>query len=279
MGAASKERLDRLVVERGGAETRERAQALVRAGRVRVGGRVRDKPGERVPTDAAIEVNAERPWASRGAHKLLGALEAFPWLRERIPGARCLDVGASTGGFTDVLLHHEAAAVAALDVGYGQLDWRLRSDERVVVLERTNVRHLEPGTLPWAPSLVVCDVSFIGLGAILGVLAREAAPGAVLVLLVKPQFEVGRSRVGRGGVVRAEADRADALEGVRAEARALGLRPLGACDASVAGPRGNREILLLVERPGRAEPGESGRSGPPSPEPLGPSVDTEPERS
>ena len=235
-----------LLVARGLAPSRSRAQALILAGRVVVDERRRDKAGERVPVDAAIVVRGGDEWASRGAHKLLGAIEAFPWLGGRIRGARCLDIGASTGGFTDVLLHHGAAAVIALDVGYGQLHWRLRSDERVTALDRTNIRHLEPGTLPWAPGVCTCDASFISVTRFLDVVHRELAPGGVFIVLVKPQFEVGRGRVGKGGVVRDEALRQEALATVRARAVEVGFEDLGAVDSPLAGPKGNREFLLAL---------------------------------
>ena len=244
----AKERLDVLLVQRGLAESRARAQALILGGRVVVGERRRDKAGERVPVDAEIKVKGDDGWASRGAGKLLGALDAFPWLSDAIDGARCLDVGASTGGFTDVLLRRGAAQVIALDVGYGQLHWRLRSDGRVIVMDRTNVRHLQPGHLPWPPELVTCDASFISVTRFLGVLHREMADGASLIVLVKPQFEVGRERVGKGGVVRDEAVRQSALAAVRAAAAAVGFEDLGAADSPVHGPKGNREFLLALRK-------------------------------
>ncbi|MGM0574242.1 MAG: TlyA family RNA methyltransferase [Myxococcota bacterium] len=247
-GRPRKERLDVLLVERDLAPSRTRAQALILAGKVIVGDHRRDKPGEKVPADAPITVKGDDGWASRAAHKLLGALEAFPWLEERIRGARCLDVGASTGGFTDVLLRHGAAEVIAVDVGYGQLAWRLRSDERVRVMDRTNVRHLKPEDLPWAPDVVTCDASFISVRLFLDVIHRLMAPGGVFVVLVKPQFEVGRERVGKKGVVRDEEARRDALRSVREAAAAAGFAERGAADSPLAGPRGNVEMLLALEK-------------------------------
>ena len=246
---APRERLDALLVARGYAGDLSKARALIMAGKVVVAERRRDKPGERLPADALIAVKGSDGWASRGAHKLLGAIEAFPWLADRIRGARCLDIGASTGGFTDVLLRHGALAVAAVDVGYGQLVWRLQQDPRVTVLDRTNIRLLAPGTLPWRPSVATCDASFISLRLFLDVVFRELAPGGVFVALVKPQFEVDRDQVGEGGVVRDDAVRFAALERVRDAALGVGFRPLGHAESPLHGPDGNRELLLALERP------------------------------
>ena len=243
------ERLDATLVARGLAETRSRAQALILAGRVDVGGQRCDKAGTRVAEDAAIAVRETQDWASRGAYKLLGALEVFPWLLERLQGADVLDVGASTGGFTDVALQRGAARVIAVDVGYGQLHWRLQSDDRVVVMDRTNIRTLPPGALPFTPTFAVCDASFISVRLFLDVVLRELAPGSPFVVLVKPQFEVGREAVGKGGVVRDEAERQRALAEVRAEAVRVGFHDRGACDSPVAGPKGNVEHLLVLEKP------------------------------
>jgi len=247
--AGAKTRLDQALVQRGLAETRARAQALVLAGKVRVGGARVDKAGLAVSDDAEIEVEAGDGWASRGALKLLGALAAFPWLAERIAGADCLDIGASTGGFTDVLLRTGAARVVALDVGYGQLHERLRVDPRVVVMDRTNVRTLASGGLPFAPRVATCDASFISLRLFMDVVFRELAPGGVYVALVKPQFEVGKELVGKGGVVRDEAVRQGARTGVEDAARAVGFEVLGSVDAPIHGPAGNREILLVLGKP------------------------------
>jgi 23S rRNA (cytidine1920-2'-O)/16S rRNA (cytidine1409-2'-O)-methyltransferase len=251
-GRGKKERLDVLLVERGLAETRSRARALIMAGKVVVDERRRDKAGDRVPVDATIVIKGDDGWASRGAYKLLGALEAFPWLGERLLGAHCLDIGASTGGFTDVLLRRGAASVVAVDVGYGQLHWRLRTDPRVIVLDRTNVRHLPAGALPRAPTVATCDASFISVRKFLDVVWRELAPGGVFICLVKPQFEVGRDQVGKGGVVRDDALRRAALEDVCAAAQALGFERRGHVASPVAGPDGNREWLLVLGKPGEA---------------------------
>ena len=242
-------RLDvRLVAERL-AETRTRAQALVLAGKVRVDGRRADKAGLAVGSDALVEVLAGDGWASRGAHKLLGAIAAFPEFASRIAQADCLDIGASTGGFSDVLLRHGAARVVALDVGYGQLHERLRQDPRVTVLDRTNIRLLPPGALPFQPAIAVCDTSFISVRLFLDVVFRELAPGGLFVVLVKPQFEVGRERVGKGGVVKDEADRRLALDQVIAAALVAGFKALGHADSPLPGPAGNREWLLLLHKP------------------------------
>jgi len=228
------------------APSRTRAQALVRAGRVLVDEVPVDKPGTRVPVEAAVRLRGEPPrFVSRGGEKLAGALEDLgvdP--REAV----CLDVGASTGGFTDCLLQAGARRVVAVDVGYGQLDWGLRGDPRVLVRERTNARRLEPGDLPREPvDLVTVDASFISATLLLPRLV-ELCPGADFLVLVKPQFEVGRERVGRGGVVREDALRAEAVERVRACGEALGLREAGRAESRLPGPRGNREIFLLLSR-------------------------------
>jgi len=205
-----------------------------------------DKPGTRVPAAAEVRLRGEPPrFVSRGGEKLAGALEDLgvdP--REAV----CLDVGASTGGFTDCLLQAGARRVVAVDVGYGQLDWRLRGDPRVRVRERTHARRLEPGDLPPEPvDLVTVDASFISATLLLPRLA-ELCPEADFLVLVKPQFEVGRDRVGRGGVVREDALRAEAVERVRACGEALGLREAGRAESRLAGPRGNREVFLLLAR-------------------------------
>ena len=250
---AGRTRLDKLLVERGLVESRARAQALILAGKVIVDERRRDKAGEQIASDAEIRVNDDHGWASRGAGKLLGALKAFPWLVERIEGASCLDIGASTGGFTDVLLRHGAQRVVALDVGYGQLHWRLQSDERVHIMDRTNIRHLTPGDLPWPVSLVTCDASFISVRLFLAVVWRELSCGGTFVVLVKPQFELGRERVGKGGIVRDDADRQDAAHQVQTQAEQIGFVTLAQEDAAVAGPKGNQEIIMVFEKPETSE--------------------------
>jgi 23S rRNA (cytidine1920-2'-O)/16S rRNA (cytidine1409-2'-O)-methyltransferase len=237
------ERLDRRVVAEGLAQTRSRAEALIRAGRVLVDDVPVEKPGTRVRAEAPIRLRGELPrFVSRGGEKLAGALED---LAVDPRGRRCLDVGASTGGFTDCLLQRGARHVTALDVGYGQLALRLRDDPRVTPLERSNARHLEPGLLAEGIDLVTVDVSFISLRLLLPAL-RAALPAAELLLLVKPQFEVGRDQVGRGGVVRDDGLRAAALTAVRTTAEALGYAALGQADSRLSGPKGNREIFLRL---------------------------------
>jgi len=242
-GRPLSERLDVALVARGLVESRGRAQGLVMAGKVWVDGQVVTKAGTRVADDAAIEVAAPPPYVSRAGAKLATALDTFGW---QVEGARALDVGASTGGFTDCLLQRGATAVIALDVGYGQLHARLRADPRVTVLERTNARDLAPGDLPYAPDLVVADVSFISLTLVLGpALALASAPWRALVL-VKPQFEAGREQVAKGGVVRDPAVREAAVERVARYACDLGGVPIGAVDSGHPGPAGNHEYVLAI---------------------------------
>src|SRR5438034_6508380 len=220
----TRRRLDAELVRRGLARSREQAASLVADGRVLVAGQSAGKSATQVAADAPIlvtDAGEEPEYASRGGRKLAGALAAFPGLR--VAGRRCLDAGASTGGFTDVLLRAGAAHVVAVDVGYGQLAWALRTDERVTVLDRVNVRQLQPGQITPAPDLVTADLSFISLTLVLPALVRCAAPEADFVLLVKPQFEVGKGRVGAGGVVREPELRRDAVAGVAEAARAHGL--------------------------------------------------------
>ena len=244
-------RIDRLLVERGLATSRERARRLVMSGAVLVDERPVTKPGVEVPGNATVRVRgAESAWVSRGGEKLAAALDAFgiePC--DRV----ALDVGASTGGFTDVLLARGARCVIAVDVGYGQLAWKLRTDPRVVVLERTNARALTADRLPEPPELATIDVSFISLRTVLPAVVAITAPGASIVALVKPQFEVGRGRVGKGGVVRDPALRAEAVDSVRTAAEELGLAVRGEVESVLPGPKGNREVFLWLERrPGPA---------------------------
>jgi 23S rRNA (cytidine1920-2'-O)/16S rRNA (cytidine1409-2'-O)-methyltransferase len=242
-----KERLDVLLVELGIAPTRTRAQALVLAGQVVVDDRRVDKPGTRVPTEAEVRLKGEpMPYVSRGGLKLEAALKHF---QLDVRGAICADIGASTGGFTDCLLQAGASKVYALDVGRGQLHARLRSDPRVVLREGVNARHLTPSDLPEPVAVLVVDVSFISLTQVLPATISFLVPGGVTVALVKPQFEAGREQVGKGGVVRDDAVRAEAVARVRACTEQLGLVPVGALDSPIHGPAGNREILLLARRP------------------------------
>ena len=239
-------RIDLLLVERGLVESRERARRLVMAGAVLVSDRPVTKAGTEVPLDADVRLRtADSPYASRGGDKLAGALDAFGL---DVSGLVALDVGASTGGFTDCLLVRGAHRVIALDVGYGQIAWRLREDPRVVVIERTNARALTADTLPEIPDLATIDVSFIPLALVLPPVAACVRPGGTIVALVKPQFEVGRARVGKGGVVRDPAARADAVAGVRVTAETLGLLVRGEAESVLPGPAGNREVFLLLSR-------------------------------
>jgi 23S rRNA (cytidine1920-2'-O)/16S rRNA (cytidine1409-2'-O)-methyltransferase len=235
----AKKRLDVLLVERGLAESRAQAQALVLAGRVPG----YDKAGAQVDDSAELELKAGPRYVSRGGEKLANALEAFGI---DVSGEDCLDVGASTGGFTDCLLQAGAARVCALDVGYGQLHQRLRNDPRVTVLERMNVRELRCEELPFGPTFVTCDVSFIGLAKALPPALACAAPGWRALVLVKPQFEAGREDVGRGGVVRDPDVHRRVLDEVQAQAPAWGARVEGVADSGLPGPKGNREFFLYL---------------------------------
>jgi 23S rRNA (cytidine1920-2'-O)/16S rRNA (cytidine1409-2'-O)-methyltransferase len=244
-----RQRVDLLLVERGLAESRTKAQALVMAGAVVVGEARIDKPGALVDPELPIRLKddaAPQRYVSRGALKLEGALAAFP-VDPR--GKVCADLGASTGGFTDVLLQRGAAKVFALDVGYGQLHPRLRGDPRVVVRERENARLLTADSLGEPVDLVVADLSFISLRLVLPAVRGILKPGGEAVLLVKPQFEVGKGEVGKGGVVRDEAKRRAALLSVEAAARALGFEVLGHAESPIEGPAGNREWLLGLRLP------------------------------
>lgn len=244
-------RLDAELVRRGLARSRQHAGELVGAGHVLVAGQTATKPATQVDPAAAILVQGvedDPGYASRGAHKLVGALGAFQPAGLQVDGRDCLDAGASTGGFTDVLLRRGAARVAAVDVGYGQLVWRLQQDPRVAVLDRQNVRELVPGRLPFVPGLVVGDLSFISLRLVLPALVSVAAPDADLVLMVKPQFEVGRERLGSGGVVRDPQLRAAAVREVAAAAAGLGLGVLGVVASPLPGPSGNVEYFLWLRR-------------------------------
>src|SRR5215470_20254855 len=246
---ARRMRLDTELVRRGLARSREQAADLVAAGRVVVAGQAAGKAASQVGQDAAVVVEgSERgaEYASRGGRKLEGAIAAFPDLV--VAGRRCLDAGASTGGFTDVLLRAGAARVVAVDVGYGQLAWALRTDPRVTVLDRVNVRQLTPELVAPAPGLVTADLSFISLVLVLPALAACAAADADFVLLVKPQFEVGRGRVGAGGVVRDPEDRAEAVRGVCDAAKSLGLGVRGVAASPLPGPSGNVEYFLWLHR-------------------------------
>lgn len=240
----AKTRLDQLLVDRGLAESRTRAQALIMAGLVLVDGHKVDKAGTKVAEDKPIELKGQdHPWVSRGGLKLDKALDQFAI---DVTGMVGLDVGASTGGFTDVLLTRGAARVYAVDVGYGQLAHKLRVDERVVVLERTNARHLTPEQIPEPVDIVVCDASFIGLRTVLPAALGFVRPGGRLAALIKPQFEVGKERVGKGGVVRDPALHAEVCETIRAWLSDLpGWSVDGITESPIKGPEGNVEFLIV----------------------------------
>jgi 23S rRNA (cytidine1920-2'-O)/16S rRNA (cytidine1409-2'-O)-methyltransferase len=249
--AVRRSRLDAELVRRGLARSREHASELIAAGKVKVSGAVASKPATGVGADAPILVDTSETddpgYASRGAHKLVGALEAFSGVQ--VKGRRCLDAGASTGGFTDVLLRNEAASVIAVDVGYGQLVWALQTDDRVTVMDRTNVRTLTLEDIGGVPvDLEVSDLSFISLTLVLQALLGVVTMEGDLVLMVKPQFEVGKERLGKGGVVRDPELRADAVRGVAVKAAELGWGVEGVAASPLPGPSGNVEYFLWIRR-------------------------------
>lgn len=241
-----RERLDESLVRRGLAVSRERAHALVLAGKVLVDEAVVDKAGAKVALDAKVALREhDHPFVSRGGVKLAGALDALAVS----PAARvCADIGASTGGFTQVLLERGARRVFAVDVGYGQLAEPLRRDSRVTAMERTNARNLPAGAFDEAPTLIVVDVSFISATKVLPAVLAQAAPAADVLVLVKPQFEAGREHVDRGGVVRDDAARLAAVDAVAAWGRGAGLQEQGRSECVIAGPKGNREVFLWLRR-------------------------------
>ncbi|MHB8234140.1 MAG: TlyA family RNA methyltransferase [Solirubrobacteraceae bacterium] len=253
-----KRRLDALLAERGLFSSRSRAAASVMAGEVRVGVSERraGKPGELVDVDERVSVDERPAFVSRGGVKLANALNAWHF---DVSGRRALDVGASTGGFSDCLLQRGALDVIAVDVGYGSLAWSLRSDPRVIVMERVNARELTPDLLAHTPDLAVIDVSFISLAKLLGAVLSVLAPGYDLLAMIKPQFEVGRERVGKGGVVRDAGDRRDALVAVGESALALGAAVLGYRSSGLPGPKGNRETFVWLRDPAGA--GAGARAG------------------
>jgi 23S rRNA (cytidine1920-2'-O)/16S rRNA (cytidine1409-2'-O)-methyltransferase len=243
---ARKERLDVLVVERGLAESRAKAQALILAGQVVVDDQRVDKPGALVSTGAELRLKGEvLPYVSRGGLKLKGAIDRFAL---DVRGKVAADIGASTGGFTDCLLQEGALRVHAIDVGYGQLHEKLRKDPRVRSRERVNARYLSAEDLPEPVGVVVIDVSFISLTQVLPAVLPFLDPGGLLIALVKPQFEVGRDRLGKGGVVRDAQARLEAIEGVTAFVREQGLEVKGLMDSTVPGPAGNIEALLVAQK-------------------------------
>lgn len=248
---AARARLDAELVRRGLARSREQAREYIDAGFVKVNGTVATKAATNVAKDTPLLVSEPdtEHWASRGAHKLLGALEAFEPQGVSVDGKRCLDAGASTGGFTDVLLRRGAREVEAVDVGYGQLVWKLQSDDRVHIHDRTNVRHLTPDVIGGRVDLIVGDLSFISLNLVLPALASCLRPGGDALPMVKPQFEVGKDRVGHGGVVRDRRLRADAVDAVAAMAASLGLQTRDVVASPLPGPSGNVEFFLWLHRP------------------------------
>jgi 23S rRNA (cytidine1920-2'-O)/16S rRNA (cytidine1409-2'-O)-methyltransferase len=244
---AEKRRADQLLVEQGLAESRAKAQALILAGLVSYGGRLVDKPGEQLVPDRALALKGrDHPWVSRGGVKLAHALDFFEIAAE---GKVALDVGASTGGFTDVLLTRGAERVYAVDVGHGQLAWKLRQDRRVIVHERLNARHLAPVHVPERVDIITCDASFIGLATVLPAALALASENAELIALIKPQFEAGREHVGKGGIVRDAAVHREVCARVVGWVGAQqGWRVVGVIDSPILGPDGNREFLLYGRR-------------------------------
>ncbi|GAA2071508.1 TlyA family RNA methyltransferase [Williamsia deligens] len=257
---APRARLDAELVRRGLARSREQAQALIAEGVVSVNGAAATKAATNVGRDTPILVTVDDgdDWASRGAHKLIGALDEFAGSGLTVEGRRCLDAGASTGGFTDVLLRRGARQVVAADVGYGQLVWRLRTDDRVDVRDRVNVRHLDAAAIDGPVDLVVADLSFISLRLVLPAFAACVAPGGDVVPMVKPQFEVGKDRVGSGGVVRDPELRAQAVTDVATAAAGVGLRTLGVVASPLPGPSGNVEYFLWLRRDGGSPHDDAG---------------------
>ena len=245
----AKQRIDQMLVDRGLVESRSKAQAMIMAGQVYCGDRRLDKPGMTLSEDCALAVKgAPHPWVSRGGLKLVHAMDRFGLDPS---GYVALDVGASTGGFTDVLLNRGAVKVYAVDVGHGQLAWSLRQDPRVVVLERTNARHLTDAHIPEPVDMVVCDASFIGLETVLPAALALTKPTATLAALIKPQFEVGKGRVGKGGVVRDPALHQEVCQRIAAW---VGSQPLwtvvGIEDSPILGPEGNKEFLIVARKGG-----------------------------
>ena len=239
-----KVRLDQLLLDRGLAPSREKARALILAGQVRVDDQRSDKPGHAVAADARVELIERMPYVGRGGFKLAHALQTFGI---DVAGRFCLDVGASTGGFTDVLLQRGAARVYAVDVGHGQLDWKLRQDDRVTVQEGVNARYLEPRDFPEKFDLAVCDVSFISATLMVPAMAPLLAPNGEMIVLVKPQFEVGRGEVGKGGIVRDPELHRAACDRMRAAVEAAGFRAQ-IVESPILGAEGNKEFLLYATR-------------------------------
>jgi 23S rRNA (cytidine1920-2'-O)/16S rRNA (cytidine1409-2'-O)-methyltransferase len=246
-GRPSKVRADVAVFEQGLAPSRERARALILAGQILYGDRPVDKAGDQLPAGAVLRMRGEpMPYVSRGGLKLAHALDTF---KVDVASVVAVDVGASTGGFTDCLLQRGASRVYCIDVGHGQLDWKIASDPRVVVIDRTNIRHMPPERIPERCTLAVADVSFISLRLVLPALPALLVPGAPAVVLVKPQFEVGREKVGKGGIVRDDAHHRQAVADVAAAAQALGFAVVGETTSPITGGKGNVEFLLHLRLP------------------------------
>jgi len=242
-----KTRLDQALVQRGLAESREKAQRLILAGEVRVAGQIATKAGHQIPDDAEVAVTQAERFVSRGGEKLEAAFKAFAL---DVTGKVCVDIGASTGGFTDCLLQHGAARVYAVDVGRGQLHWRLHADPRIVVMDGVNARYLRSGDLPEPPAMVTVDAAFISLTLLLPAVKELLLPGGEIVTLIKPQFEAGRAEVGKGGVVRDERIRRQVIERVHMFGeRTLGLLWRGLCESPLHGPAGNVEFLAYWNKP------------------------------
>lgn len=241
-----KQRLDKLILERGLASSIEKARALIMAGQVVVGDHTLDKAGQQVGIDADIRLKGENlPYVSRGGLKLRKALDQFG---VDVAGLIAVDVGSSTGGFTDCLLQAGAVRVFAIDVGYGQLAWKLQQDPRVVSMEKTNIRYVTPDQLDDVPSLAVIDASFIALAKVLPATAGLLKPGGRIIALIKPQFEVNKGEVGKGGIVRDPAAHEKVIEDVRRSALDLGLKVTGLCESPITGADGNREFLILLQK-------------------------------
>lgn len=243
--APAKTRLDSLLVEKNLVSSRQRAQALILAGRVFVNGVKSEKPGREVAADSLIEIKEDLPYVSRGGLKLKAALDSF---KVSVKDLYIMDAGASTGGFTDCLLQYGAAGILAVDVGYGQFAWKLRTDPRVVLVERTNIRYFEKSLVPFKLDAIVADLSFISLKLVLEKLRDLIPVGAWMIVLVKPQFEVGREGVERGGVVRSRPKMMAAVENVKRFADTVGLTPVGLIESPIKGPKGNTEFLLHLIR-------------------------------
>jgi len=244
---SAKQRVDKLLVSRGLVETRSKAQALIMAGMVYSNTNRVDKPGHQVSEDMILEIRKKaHPWVSRGGVKLAHGFQCFPL---SVEGRICFDIGSSTGGFTDVLLHNGAEKVYAIDVGRGQLDWRLRNDRRVVVMEGTNARYLTHSDVPDLPSIIVCDTSFIGLKTVLPASLNLAAPRAELVALIKPQFEVGKGRLGKSGVVRDPELHLEVCNSIRRWlSEEMGWNVFGIEQSPITGPKGNIEFLIFANQ-------------------------------